>query len=189
MKKQTHNRGYTLIELMVALSLLTALMAWALPALAAIAVSAKVHAAAQAMADTLRLARSEAVKHNGRVVVCKSVTGVDCREEAGWEQGWIVFHDRNNNGFLDGDEQVLYREHAMAPDLQLRGNTPVSRYVSYTPYGKTRLTSGAFQAGTFTVCARAGGQTEARQVVINNAGRPRVAKASPSSCSSSNGNA
>lgn len=179
------SRGHTLIETMVGTALLVTLLAWALPSLAGFTVSAQVHAGAQALADTLRLARSEAVKRNGRVVVCKSGTGTHCQLETGWQQGWIVFHDVNNNGVLDGEEQVLHREHAMSPDLLLVGNTPVSRYVSYTAYGKTKLVSGAFQAGTFTVCVTSGGRTEARQVIINNAGRPRVAKAGQSSCGTS----
>lgn len=187
MDKFAGSNGYSLVEMMVAVCLLTTTVAWALPSLSGVAVSAKVNSGAQAMADTLRLARSEAVKRNGRVVVCKSRTGTQCDSGAGWEQGWIVFHDADNNGVLDGEEQVLHREHAVSPDLLLFGNTPVSRYVSYTAYGKTKLPSGAFQAGTFTVCMKHGGRTEARQVIINNAGRPRVAKVSLSDCSASAG--
>lgn len=174
--------GYTLIEILLAISLTLAILAWAGPAMSGIVVSIKVQAGAQAIADTLVLARHEAVKRNARVVICKSATGSSCRDDGGWEQGWIVFQDPNNNAELDADESVLHREQGLSQALSLRGNTPVSRYVSYTPYGKTKLISGAFQAGTFTVCMKSGHRAEVRQVIINSAGRPRVAKATPADC-------
>lgn len=182
MRMWTVHAGYSLIELLVTLGLATTLMAWAVPALTDVIHGARVQAGTQALASSLALARSEAVKRNTRVVMCKSAGGSACEPGAGWEQGWIVFHDVNNNGVVDRDEYVLHREAALPPALRLSGNAPVSRYVSYTPYGRTRQLSGAFQAGTFTVCAHAGGRIHARQVVINNVGRARVANAAPGQC-------
>lgn len=174
--------GYTLLELLVAMSLILIIGAWAGPAMSEILVSIRMKAGAQAIFDTLELARSEAVKRNGRVVICKSAAGVACERGAAWEQGWIVFQDVNNNAVLDGGESLLHREHALPQALRIRGNTPVQDYVSYTAFGRSKLTSGAFQAGTFTVCANADRSAEARQVIINSAGRPRMSKATPASC-------
>lgn len=182
MNLQARHKGYTLVELLMAVSLLTTLMAWAVPALTDLIHSARVHAGTQALASSLALARSEAVKRNARVVMCKSAGGSVCKADAGWEQGWIIFHDVNNNGAMDPDEYVLHREEAMPAALRMAGNTPVSDYVSYTPYGRTKLLSGAFQAGTFTVCMHSNPRVQARQVVINSVGRARVTTASPSRC-------
>lgn len=182
MNLQVRCKGYTLVELLMALSVLTTLMAWAVPALAELVHFARVHAGTQALANSLALARSEAVKRNARVVMCKSAGGSVCQTDGSWEQGWIIFHDVNNNGALDPDEYVLHREAAMPPTLRMSGNTPVSNYVSYTPYGRTKLLSGAFQAGTFTVCTNSRAQVQARQVVINSVGRARVTTASQSQC-------
>lgn len=174
--------GYTLLELLVAMSLILTIVAWAGPAMSEILVSIKMKSGAQAIFDTLELARSEAVKRNGRVVICRSASGAACEPRAAWEQGWIVFQDVNNNAMLDSGESVLHREHALPQALRVRGNMPVQDYVSYTAYGRSKLTSGAFQAGTFTVCTESGHSVEARQVIINSAGRPRMSKASPASC-------
>lgn len=182
MNLQARYKGYTLVELLMTLSLLTTLMAWAVPALTELVHSARVHAGSQALANSLALARSEAVKRNARVVMCKSSGGSACEAGAGWEQGWIIFHDVNNNGAVDPDEYVLHREAAMPPALRMSGNMPVSNYVSYTPYGRTKLLSGAFQAGTFTVCTNSSSHIQARQVVINSVGRARVTTASLSQC-------
>lgn len=176
------HKGYTLIELLVTLSLVTSLLAWAVPSLSDVIHSVRVHTGTQALTTSLALARSEAVKRNTRVVMCKSAHGLTCEPGASWEQGWIVFHDPNNNGVVDAGEHVLHREAAMPPALRMSGNTPVNHYVSYTPYGRTKQLSGAFQAGTFTVCTNSGRRIQARQVVINSVGRARVANASLTQC-------
>lgn len=181
-KRKAACRGYTLIEMLVAVALMLAIMAWAGPAMSGIVVSIKVKAGAQAIFDTLELARAEAIKRNGRVVICKSPSGVACDRNAMWEQGWIVFQDHNNNGILDAGESPLHREHALHETLRISGNMPVHDYVSYTAFGRSKLTSGAFQAGTFTVCTKAGGDVEVRQVIINSAGRPRMTKPAATEC-------
>ncbi|MDP3699920.1 MAG: GspH/FimT family pseudopilin [Hylemonella sp.] len=182
MHLQALQKGYSLIELLVALSLVTTLMAWAVPTLSDVIHSVRVNTGTQALATSLALARSEAVKRNARVVMCKSAQGTACEPDAAWEQGWIVFHDLNSNGVVDAGEPVVHREAAMPPTLRMSGNTPVSHYVLYTPYGRTKQLSGAFQAGTFTVCAAAGKRVQARQVVINSVGRARVANAGLTQC-------
>lgn len=182
MDKCIRIRGYTLVELLVAISVLMMVLLSAGPSMSGIIVSIKVQGGAQAMLDTLELARSEAVKRNGRVVICKSAAGGGCDRSSGWAQGWIVFQDSNNNGQLDAGESTLHRESALQGAIQLQANAPVRDYVSYTPFGRSKLTSGAFQAGTFTICLKSGGLVEARQVVINSAGRPRVAKAVLTEC-------
>ncbi|MEK9953695.1 MAG: GspH/FimT family protein, partial [Curvibacter sp.] len=156
--------------------------AWAVPAAGDLLGAVRVQGGAEALSSSLALARSEAVKRNGRVVMCKSSQGMRCERSGGWEQGWVIFHDLNNNADRDDDEEILYREAGVTAALNMRGNTPVSHYVSYTPYGRTRQVSGAFQAGTFTVCAGAGNSVKARQVVINSVGRARVAQAPAALC-------
>jgi type IV fimbrial biogenesis protein FimT len=182
MKAKVSCRGYSLLELLLAVALLALVQTVVAPALTDVLHSVRLHSAAQVLADSLMRARSEAIARNGRVVVCKSAAGLACEAGANWEQGWIVFHDANNNAIRDADESILHREQALASIFRLSGNTPVSRYVSYTAYGRTKLTTGAFQAGTFTVCSERGERVQARQVIINNVGRARVTKTSSALC-------
>jgi type IV fimbrial biogenesis protein FimT len=182
MKTQRFHGGYTLIELLVVIGLGTGAMAWVMPVVGDLLNSARIQTGAQALGNSLALARSEAIKRNGRVVMCKSSKGESCARTGGWEQGWLIFHDLNNNAQLDEDEDILHREAGIPSALSMHGNTPVSHYVSYTPYGRTKQVSGAFQAGTFTVCGNAGSGVKPRQVVINSVGRARVAQAAASVC-------
>ena len=132
---------------------------------------------------TLHLARSEAIKRNSRVAICKSADGERCVPAGGWEQGWIVFHDVNNNGTRDAGEAVVMAAGALPDGWRLAGNETVSRYVSFTGHGASELLSGAFQAGTLTLCrASADSAVDARTIVISSVGNPRVQKTRVQSC-------
>lgn len=182
MRDTAWNRGYTLVELLVAMGLMTVLMAWATPSLTEVVHTSRVRTGADALNHSLSLARSEAVKRNTHVIMCRSLDGRVCSAQAGWEQGWIVFPDPNGDGQPESEAQILHYEERAAEGLRILGNLPVGHYVSYTPYGRTRLLSGAFQAGTFTVCSAGGAGVKARQVIINSVGRARVAQAPVSAC-------
>ena len=182
MGKRTDNKGYSLIEVMVVLALMGLIPALATSAFSAIINSSRINNGAEALFNSLQLTRSEAAKRNSRVVMCKSSTGLACADSGDWQQGWIVFQDSNNNSEVDAGEDIIYREGRQSAQLKLSGNGPVRDYVSYSAFGKTKLTSGAFQAGTFTVCLASAGKTDARLVVINSSGRPRMDKAKVAQC-------
>ncbi len=160
------------------------LMSLAVPAMTGVMDSVKLTSASNTFLSTLYLTRSEAIKRNGRVVLCKSATGLSCSTDGSWEQGWIVFHDENNNATLDSGEEIIQREGALPSNLSLIGNTPVSKYVSYTSSGTTKLSSGAFQAGMITLCRQSTSSVEARQIIVSSTGRPRIQKATVSACPS-----
>ncbi len=175
-------RGFSLVELLVALAVLTLSMTFAVPALGSMVDSMRLTTLANRMLSELQMTRGEAIKRNGRAVLCKSADGASCAATGGWEQGWISFHDANNNGLHDPSETVVYREQSLPGGFRVTGNQNVARYVSYSPGGEARLLSGAFQAGTITLCHESAGPTEARQIVINAVGRPRVLKTTVPSC-------
>lgn len=174
--------GVTLIELLVVLAIVAVLQTLAAPALSGVANAMRITAGTNTFFSSVHLARSEAIKRNARVVLCKSATGDACASTGGWEQGWIVFHDANNNAALDVGEVLLLREQALPHPIRLAGNSQVASYVSYTPMGTTSLTSGAFQAGTLTLCPQSATRVEARQIVISSTGRPRTVKAMVDQC-------
>jgi len=174
--------GFTLIEVLVVLALMAILHTLAAPALSAILNSARLGSAAQSFQVALQLTRTEAIKRNGRVVLCKSDNGSRCTKSGGWEQGWIVFHDANNNATVDVGEVVLQREQSLARSTRLTGNAMVASYISYTPLGQTNTVGGAFQAGTVTACETTDPRGQARQIVISSTGRVRTQKVMLGSC-------
>jgi len=145
--------------------------------------STKLTNSANDLFASLTLARSEAAKRHDRVALCKSADGKSCVLTGGWEQGWIVFHDVNNNGVRETSESLIGREATFASSLRLTGNLNVSRYVSFAPSGSTKLIGGGFQAGTLTVCNQSADTQDARQIVLNAVGRPRVTRTTVGYCS------
>jgi type IV fimbrial biogenesis protein FimT len=180
-RAQRHAPGFTLVELLVTVAVLALLAAVAAPSMARLVDSTRLTGYSNEFLAAMYLARSEAIKRNTRAVLCKSSTAVACNVSGGWEQGWIVFHDPNNNGTLDAGETVIHQAHALPGGLWLTGNVTVANYISFTPSGRTRQVNGAFQMGTLTLC-KPSSETEGRQIVINNAGRPRVIRVPAGVC-------
>lgn len=125
---------------------------------------------AQEFMSTLNYARSEAIKRNQRVTICKSADGLECTTDDGWEQGWIVFVDVENSATVADPDDILRVNGPMGSELTLTGNTPVSNYVSYVGRGEPQRLTGAFLAGTLTLCR----QDRGVKMVIARTGRVRT---------------
>ncbi|HEY8048618.1 MAG TPA: GspH/FimT family protein [Ramlibacter sp.] len=174
--------GFSIIEMTVAVAIVAALALAALPAMAGYLQASRVRSTTSDLFSTLLFARGEAARTNVRVVVCNSADGSRCAAAGGWEQGWIVFHDTNGNGVPDAGEPIVQHGHPAATGLRASGNSTVSRYVSYTPEGLAKLVGGGFQAGTITVCPASLEPADARQIIVNSGGRPRVQQAHAADC-------
>lgn len=174
--------GFSLIELLVMSTIAALLAAVAVPSFAGFLATQKSSGAVSRFAGSLNLARSEAIKRNGRAVLCKSADGGACSQSGGWEQGWVVFHDANNNAQLDAGELLVQHSGGLSPGYRLNGNMPVSRYVSYSANGSAKLLSGAFQAGTFTLCPPLGSGVVPQKIILSGTGRPRVVQGATADC-------
>lgn len=175
-------RGFSLVETLSVVAILGILAGVAVPSLQSVGGSMRVSSASNELLADLLLARSEAIKRNTRVVVCKSGDGQACATSGTWQQGWIVFADLDGNGLRAATEPLLQRQTGGPAALRISGNASLASYVAYVANGSTRLTNGGFQAGTFTVCQASRQATPARQIVINATGRPRVQKAMVDTC-------
>ncbi|MES2786505.1 MAG: GspH/FimT family pseudopilin [Pseudomonadota bacterium] len=176
------NRGFTLIELLLSLAISGVLLAIALPSLGSVMSSQRLNTASADFFSALLLARSEAIKRGSNVTVCKSADGVACARDGGWEQGWLVFADTDENGLRGTTETTILQAAALDGKVRLTGNLNVSRYITFTAAGSTQLTSGAFQAGTLTFCRESEAPAPARQIILSAAGRPRLHKLTLQTC-------
>ncbi|HEY6894896.1 MAG TPA: GspH/FimT family pseudopilin, partial [Rhodanobacteraceae bacterium] len=159
MHTDANRRGFTLVELMVALALAGITLALAVPGLGRFLADQQLQARADALLHHLEVARSEAIKRGGRVDVCPG-NGACNAGAMPWEGGWVVVADAARGG-----TSPIARERAAGSGVTIRGNRPVADYVSYTSLGHARRFDGALQMGPFTVC-RSG--YRARKVVLAN---------------------
>jgi type IV fimbrial biogenesis protein FimT len=102
-------KGYTLLELMVVLSMVSILAMVAVPS---VQEGMRRNAKDSSMLDLLSvvaLARSEAVTQSRIVSICRSVDQEACTVAAGadWSDGWIVFTDAGTAGVVDGTDTIL----------------------------------------------------------------------------------
>src|SRR5690242_21923794 len=75
---QTNCRGYTLIEMMIAVAIMAILAAVAVPSFATIQKNAARRTALNNFWHAIFLARSEAVKRNSVIALCRSDDGSTC---------------------------------------------------------------------------------------------------------------
>jgi type IV fimbrial biogenesis protein FimT len=164
-------RGFSLVELCVALAIAAVLLGYGVPGYARWLAEQRLMDEARRLSESLALARSEAIKRNGRVQLCAAASRAACASAGGWHQGLLMFDDLDGNADVDPDERVVAFEPSAAQGVTIVGNAPVERYVSFTYSGHARKIDGALQMGTFTVCASG---LRAIKVVLANSGRARI---------------
>ena len=169
-------RGFTLIELLVTIGIVGLLAMIAAPSFNEAIVNYRLTAFSNNFVASANLARSEAIKRNSRMTLCKSANGTSCTSAGGWQQGWIIFNDSNNDAVKDSGEVVVYKESAMPADFLMTGGPNVNNYVSFVPSGAT------VQMGTLTLCSQSVSGRLARQLVLNSTGRLRVTKDPVATC-------
>jgi len=186
------DQGFTLVELMVTLSLVVVLVLMAVPSMTTIIQNNRLAAAANEMLLSLNLARGAAVEHGANAAVCLSG---GCESDSGeWELGWIVFvdgdndrslsatPDANGNGLWDmGEDLLLSSQGPLDGGLTLRGNSSVDSMIRYNPEG---IIAGV--GGTLILCDSSQELGSARRIIVNNTGRARVETGSGDSASCSN---
>ena len=126
-KQPADQAGFSVLELMVVLFVAGILMTVGLPAFTGFVANNRMSTAANDLATTLHLARSEAIKRRASVAVCPSdewdQAAPNCTN-TGFENGWIVFIDALATANPDlahtGAQDILYAHGPMPDGLNLR---------------------------------------------------------------------
>lgn len=157
--------GFTLIELMVTLSVAAILLTVAVPNFIMFTQNGRLASQSNELVTILNYARSEAVKGGQRVTVCSRATDTSCSGATNWDNGFLVFVDPNGSGTVDVGEVPLQVRPAMDGNNTLRS-------------GQARITfqANGFSTGfndTFRLCDERG-TASARAIVISPQGRTRT---------------
>ena len=161
-------RGFSLIELLIALAMVALVLAWGSPSLRHSILNARRAAAVNAFMHTLYSARSESLLHVEFVSVCPSPDQRQCSANRDdWAAGWISFinKDHDQPAQVDPGETVLSR-HGAVTGVRILANRDslVFRHDSFT--GTT---------ASFFFCDERGG-AQARAVIVSQTGRPRLSE-------------
>jgi type IV fimbrial biogenesis protein FimT len=139
-----HQQGFSLIELLMGLTIVGIVLLLVSPAFAALTESNHREQAAQSIISGMRNARTAAITRNQSVVI-HGING-------DWGQGWRIILDVSGRGPEDSSNPLLV-EHASSTRVPIVGNWAVKRFVRFSSLGEPLMPGRAFQAGTLHICA------------------------------------
>lgn len=113
-------RGFTLVELMVTVSVLAILGAVAMPSLTAFTASNRLSALSSDLVSSLMLARTEAARAGLPVLVLPATGGVTGNEFA---KGWNLYLDNNSSGTQDSGDTLVRTYAALPGTLKMQGSS------------------------------------------------------------------
>ena len=175
-----HNSGFTLIEMIVTVSIVSILASIAAPSFSGMLERNKATAAANEMVSALLLARSEALKRRNNITVCTSVDQTSCagNGEKDFSKGWIVFVDCDKNrvrgaavdcGNAGLEEETVIKAQLGKKGMNINkgGAADKAHYFTYNFTGRTDIPA------TFEV-TKESSSTVLREVTVSLTGRVRT---------------
>ncbi len=166
--------GFTFIELLVTISIAAILMTIAVPSFQTFFHNTRMATVSNELLASFSLARSEAIRRGQHVSVCRSSTGTSCAAAGnGWDAGWIVFLNLDNDSPAAVDaangETVLRVSPPVPSDTTLRPNNNFTNFITYDQAGRANTT------GRFVICDSSG-LNGSRALFVTTAGRVRIAR-------------
>jgi len=182
---KANNAGFTILELMVAITVLALLLGVGVPGFRDFVRNSRMTAATNDIVTDFSIARSEAVKRRVPVTLCKSQNLTACDADAtGAFRTWIMFVDdadpavaagTDGNGVVDAGEVIL-RQRTIADTITVTTNANARR-VTFLPSGYPNAAAGG-NVTDFVLCdergneTSVGGNSAARAVQVLPTGRP-----------------
>jgi len=162
------NSGFTLLELIIVLALISIVMMFAIPSMTTFTQNDRLTTNVNTMIGHLAYARSEAVKRSQQVSLCvsnNSGTAAPSCTGGNWEDGWIVYVDADNDNSFTAGEEVLRAMQALDGNNTLTP-TGIGNQVIYDYRGFVTST------GSFLLCDDRSGAF-GKTITITTTGRVR----------------
>ena len=165
-----HDRGFTLLELIITILIVAVIFGLAVPSMAGTLARQRQSVEINALFHAVHQARKESIMRRKVVSICPSSDGDACSSSFDWSSGWLMFEnkDRDSPPRIDIGEPILVKHR---PEDQIR--------ITANRKGFTfRATFLRATNGTFVLCDPKD-RISPKALVVSYTGRPRVARHSP----------
>jgi type IV fimbrial biogenesis protein FimT len=181
-------KGFTLLELMLTVTVAGIILGLGIPNMTQFIRNSRMTSAANDLLAGVHMARTEAVKRRAWTTLCFSADPTEATPvcDGNGTQGWIVFADANADLTVDGGEEVLLRHDALPTSLSVNVNDGAANggYISFAGSGFARPTAGEEDIADVVLCDERGNvavygdeNSAARAIRISPTGRPQVNRA------------
>lgn len=165
-------------ELIITLGIVSIVLTVAIPSLSTTIKNNRLAGTLNNMITDIHFARSEAVKRDVRVILCRVTdpnwNNPECGGETRiWTGGYIVFADdsnNNNNTYQPGTDELLRRGQAAASGVRLRTNWTWNNNLEFNPDGTTNEGG---SIATMSICDSRGSD-KGRQIIVTPSGIPKM---------------
>lgn len=159
------DQGFTLVELLITLTVLAIVLAVAIPTFTSTLESVRQRTLVNQLLADLNFARSRAITTRRPVSLCAG--SAECDRQTIWSGQILIFDDLDANGTIDETDVTLRTTAVTASHNWKWRNFRQQRHMTFKPDGTTHSLN-----GTFILCRQ---ETPLKKIVINITGRARLA--------------
>ena len=158
-------RAFSLIELMVVISIVLIVATLATPSFGSLITKAQVESKANTIFDVFQLSRNMAISQGQYITLCPSVNGNQCSQK--WQDGMMAFIDNNVDRELSPNDEVIHFLPSTTAST-IHGN---QQAFTYSPLGTLKG-----RMGSLITCPRSNTEATSIRLLISQMGRVRVKK-------------
>lgn len=159
MKKNKNNKGFTILEMIVSMTVISIMVALASPSFADFVRNNRIYTSSKILNSDVSYAKSEGMRGVGNVVM-QGING-------DFNNGWRVFIDKNGNDSYDeGTDQLLRVQEGFGNPLVVSVDSASEQgFISFNAYGENATR----EVVSFTICDGRAGKP-GRTTTINSSG-------------------
>ena len=181
-----HNAGFTLVEMMITLVVVTILLSAAVPSVSTFIKNNRITSRMNSIITDLHFARSQAVSSGATIIICRSADPAATSPSCGgtqqvWTGGYLIFADDGthaNTVYDAGTDTLLRRGQAATQEVEMHTNITWDNNLRFTYSGATDKNG---SAAVMTICDDRG-TGHGREIKVMPSGTVMTSSVTSASC-------